>query len=45
MRRLLREILRLARDDGFTVFQNEVVRDFYDALGQGYSNGENKESH
>lgn len=42
MRRLLREIHRLARDDGFTVFQNEVVRDFYDALGQGYSNGENE---
>lgn len=42
MRRLLQEIHRLARDDGFTVFQNEVVRDFYYALGQGYSNGENE---
>lgn len=42
MRRLLREVQRLAQDDGFSVFQNEVVRDFYDALGQGYSVGENE---
>lgn len=42
MRQLYRRLYELARDDGFTRFQNEVVQDFYDALGQGYSKGENE---
>lgn len=42
MRRLFRRLHDLARDDGFTSFQNEVVQDFYNALGQGYSKSENE---
>jgi len=44
MRQLSRRIHDLARDDGFTSFQNEVVQDFYNVLGQGYSKSENEVS-
>jgi len=42
MRRLFRQIQQLRRDSGFAVFQNSVVHDFYDTLGQGYSKNENE---
>jgi hypothetical protein len=32
----------LARDDGFAGFQNSLVRDFYDVLGQGFALNENE---
>ena len=42
MRNLFRAIARLARDDRFTEFQHEVVRNFYDTLGQGYATSDNE---
>jgi hypothetical protein len=42
MRRLFRQIQQLRRDSGFVVFQNSVVHDFYDTLGQGFSKSENE---
>lgn len=42
MRRLFGQIQQLRRDFAFSVFQNSVVDEFYDTLGQGYSKNENE---
>jgi hypothetical protein len=42
MTHLLKVVNMLARDDGFVAFQNSLVRDFYDVLGQGFSLNENE---
>lgn len=42
MTRVFDAIRELARDDGFTSFQNDVISRSYDALGQGYALGNNE---
>src|SRR5260370_40931111 len=42
MMRALEVVGTLARDDGCAGFQNSLVRDFYDVLGQGFALNENE---
>lgn len=42
MRRLFSQVHKLRRDDGFVSFQNDVVHEFYDTLGRGFSKNENE---
>ncbi len=42
MRRLFNEIKRLAGDDAFLAFQNDLAVKMYRALNQGYSNGDDE---
>jgi len=42
MTHVLEVVGRLACDDGFADFQNSLVRDFYDVLGQGFALNENE---
>ncbi len=44
MRRLFDKVAQLGGDAGFMAFQNEVVRDVYDSLGQGFAANENEVS-
>jgi len=42
MRQLYHAIANLCEDDGFARFQSEIVHDFYQSLGQGYSSNDNE---
>ncbi len=42
MRRLYEELVKLSTDDAFVNFQNSLIQELYNSLGQGYSKNENE---